>query len=108
MEPWTYRELTGLHGLHLLSLDTQDTQLAERTRSIALHHQHHTQPDYTTYQPWALAAFCGQPDTVLFAEQQLHDVETHLHVEGPSRAVVVALLLADATLTLEQFAGQGV
>ena len=93
LDAWTYRELIGLHALHRLGR-------IDETRRVARWHQQHTQPDYTTYQPWGLAAFASSPETVAFAEQQLHDVETHLALGGAGGAVVPALLLADAAAVL--------
>ena len=95
-DDWTYRELTGLHALDGLSRMFPGAGWGRRVAAAARWHQAHTQPDYTTYQPWALAAFLSQPETVPFAEQQLHDVETHLAIGGGAGAVVAALLLADA------------
>ena len=104
---WTYRELVGLHGLQAI-IDLVEAcgdpaappDWRQRVREITAYHQRHTQPDYTTYQPWGLAAFVSNPETTWFAEQQLHDVETHLAVEGGGGAVVAALLLADAYASL--------
>ena len=100
---WTYRELVGLHALHALveltdQRDDLPTQPVWRKRVIEItnYHQYHTQPDYTTYQPWGLAAFLSNPDTVMFAEQQLHDTQSHLQIEGGVGALLPALLLADA------------
>ena len=100
IDSWTYYELVGLHGLHLCSLIEQDDALQQRIRLAAEYHLGHTQPDYTTYQPWGLAAFASNPQTAVFAEQQLHDVATHLSIEGPGGAVMPALLLADAAATM--------
>ena len=99
-DEWTYRELTGLHGLHHLANLTAHEPWRQRVLEITSYHQQHTQPDYTTYQPWALAAFLSNPETTWFAEQQLHDVQTHLSIEGGPGAVVPALLLADAYASL--------
>ncbi len=103
IDHWTYRELAGLHALHRLAAGTGDAALLDRVGAVARYHQQHTQPDYTTYQPWALAAFLGSEETWPFAEQQLHDVATHLSVEsarGGRGAVLPALLLADAWASL--------
>lgn len=94
---WTYRELVGLHALDLLAQRHDRDDWRRRVHEIALHHTQHTQPDYTTYQPWALVAFSRSDDTASFAEQQLHDVATHLAIEGGGGAVLTALLLADAS-----------
>lgn len=95
IDSWTYYELVGLHGLYLCRLIEEDMALAQRVRYAAEYHLGHTQPDYTTYQPWGLAAFADDPMTAVFAEQQLHDVATHLSIEGRGSAVMPALLLAD-------------
>lgn len=100
IDSWTYYELVGLHGLHLSNLIEPDDAMAGRVRSAADYHLGHTQPDYTTYQPWALAAFASDPHTAVFAEQQLHDVATHLSIEGPGGAVMPALLLADSAAAM--------
>ena len=99
-EAWVYREMVALHGLVGMFCLHGGAALALRVRSAAVYHLHHTQPDYTTYQPWGLAAFLWFPETVSFAEQQLHDVQTHLSLAGPAGALVPGLLLADAYATL--------
>lgn len=98
---WTYREMVGVHALHLLAQRYQREDWQQRVVEITNYHQHHTQPDYTTYQPWGLAAFLSNPDTIMFGEQQLHDVQTHLQIEGGAGAVLPALLLADAYASLK-------
>ncbi|MEM6853593.1 MAG: hypothetical protein AAF593_04205 [Planctomycetota bacterium] len=104
---WTYRELVGLHALHaLVELTDQRDDLPsqpgwrQRVIEITDYHQYRTQPDYTTYQPWGLAAFLSNPNTVMFAEQQLHDTQSHLQIEGGVGALLPALLLADAYRSL--------
>lgn len=104
---WTYRELVGLHALQALVelTDTRDDlpnqpRWRQRLIEITNYHQHHTQPDYTTYQPWGLAAFLSNPQTIMFAEQQLHDTQSHLQIEGGAGALLPALLLADAYRSL--------
>ncbi|MEQ9453203.1 MAG: hypothetical protein RLN76_01250 [Phycisphaeraceae bacterium] len=106
-DEWTYRELLGLHGLVALGRVTGDRGMLERAGRVAVYHVGHTQPDYTTYQPWGLAWFLRWPATVTFGEQQLHDVTTHLAIEGGAGALVPALLLADACLDLEADCGGG-
>ena len=97
---WTFRELAGLHALSDLAEAFRHNACGERweqrVREVAAFHQGHTQPDYTTYQPWAVAVFARDEATANFAEQQLHDVETHLTLDGGGGAVIPALLLADA------------
>ncbi|BAM04489.1 hypothetical protein [Phycisphaera mikurensis] len=94
-ESWTFRELVAIHGtMGVVSLGA--TGLWPAVAAAARHQQAVTQPDYTTYQPWGLAAFLLEPSTRPFAEQQLHDVQTHLAVEGAPGALVAGLLLADA------------
>lgn len=100
-DAWVYRELTGLHALYLASQVTRDAGWAVRCRQVAAYHVEHTQPDYTTYQPWALAAFAEDASTAGFAEQQLHDVQTHLAIEGPGGALLPGLLLGDAAASLD-------
>lgn len=100
IDSWTYHELLGLQGLHTSGLLESDTAFIKCAESAALYHLGHTQPDYTTYQPWGLAAFASNPQTAVFAEQQLHDVATHLSIEGPGGAVLPALLLAEASATM--------
>jgi hypothetical protein len=100
IEDWTYRELIGLHALDRLADVTARADWRERARQIATFHDGHTQPDYITYQPWALAAFARQSATAMFAEQQLHDVTLHLTTTGTPAALVPALLLADAAASL--------
>ncbi|MEM7680736.1 MAG: hypothetical protein AAF288_02155 [Planctomycetota bacterium] len=96
LEPWTFRELVGLHALSRLALHTGEPALHARARQVAEYHHAHTQPDYTTYQPWAVAEFLSDPFTAMFGEQQLHDVRTHLAIGGPGASVVAALLLCEA------------
>ncbi len=105
-DEWVFDELVLLHAAFELAFLHRRDDWLERARVAALYHLHHTQPDYTTYQPWALAAFLWFPETVPFAEQQLHDVQTHLAVEGPPGALVPGLLLADAYATLRELLEQ--
>jgi hypothetical protein len=99
-DEWTYRELLGLHALDALARVTGRADWRQRVAEVADYHQGHTQPDYTTYQPWALAAFASRYETLMFAEQQLHDVTVHLQTGGEAAALVPALLLADAATSL--------
>lgn len=106
IDSWTYYELVGLHGLHLCNLIEPDDTLAQSVRSATAYHLGHTQPDYTTYQPWGLAAFASDVMTAVFAEQQLHDVATHLSIEGPGGSVLPALLLADNVAAMSGTLGE--
>jgi hypothetical protein len=101
LDSWTYRELSGLHALHAAARGMDDFPLTARCGQVAAFHQGHTQPDYTTYQPWGLWAFSYDGATAMFAEQQLHDVATHLSVEGPGGALLPALLLAEASAGMD-------
>ena len=122
IDAWTYRELVGIHGLLHAAIDgptdapgasrdgvrAPDAALLARLASACDYHQQHTQPDYTTYQPWGIAAFAMRSETAWFAEQQLHDTTTQMHVEGGGAGLVPGLLLADAAWQLERLAGSGV
>src|SRR5690606_33037121 len=101
-DTWTYRELTGLHALANLALLRRNTAWARRVKEIAGYHLEHTQPDFTTYEPWALFAFGWTPATSDFAQQQLHDVQTHL-ASGGVDLTAAALLLADADWAMGMF-----
>ncbi|MEX0886526.1 MAG: hypothetical protein WD009_08820 [Phycisphaeraceae bacterium] len=101
LEAWTYTELTALHALHNLALHVDRPDWRRRVAATAAHHQQVTQPDYTTYEPWALAAFLDEPDTRPFAEQQLHDVTTHLRQGTDAMAAAaIGMVLADAVHAL--------
>lgn len=103
LDHWTYHELVALHVLDQLADHLPEAEkLRPRLAAAARFHQAHTQPDYTTYQPWALAAFFGIPDTHLFAEQQLHDTQTHLSLAGRPGALLPAVLLTQACALLHQ------
>ena len=100
LDAWTFRELVGLHALARLAILNRNPVWWRRVREITQHHQAHTQPDYTTYQPWGVFAFLCDPQTILFGEQQLHDAVTHLHVEGGGAGLVPGLLMADAAVAI--------
>lgn len=91
---WVYRELTALHALDIVAKMTGDAALKARIAVACHYHQGHTQPDYTTYQPWGVSAFLRQPETYPQAAQQLHDVATHFAIEGEGGAAVPAVILA--------------
>jgi len=100
LDAWTYRELMGLHALGWLAAHLARADWRDRALEVARFHQQHTQPDYTTYQPWGVAVFAQEADTAWFAEQQLHDTTTHLTLEGGPGALLPGLILADAADTL--------
>lgn len=101
LDAWTFRELVGLHALAWMAIRTGNATWARRAAEIAVAHQAVTQPDYTTYQPWGVFAFLFTPETTLFADQQLHDTATNLHVERGGAGLVPGLLLADAAAALD-------
>ena len=88
---WTYQELTALHAWDALAEWFDDPRGRDRVAAAARWHVGHTQPDYTTYQPWALAAFGRRAETRGFAEQQLHDAETQLNLAGGAGSVVAGV-----------------
>lgn len=98
LDLWTYRELAGLHALADLALLRRNTAWAKRVQEITDHHLRLTQPDNSTAEPWAFAAFAWSPRARTFADQQLHDAT--MHGSGGRVGLVAALLLADACATL--------
>lgn len=102
-DAWAYRELVGLHALSNLALVRRNRQWATRVQEIAMYHLEHTQPDFFTYEPWGLFGFLWSAKSRPFAEQQLHDVQTHLaNATGP-KCMAPGLLLADAAASLGVF-----
>ncbi|MBI1336034.1 MAG: hypothetical protein GC164_03625 [Phycisphaera sp.] len=98
LDAWTYRELCALQALWRLATLTGEGTWLKRAREAAHYHVQNTQPDHTTTQPWALAAFLFDDSTAPFGEQQLHDATTQA---GMSDDIgVTALLLCDAAETL--------
>ena len=102
LDHWTYRELSGLHALTNAALHCRRDDWWTLAQRVAHFHLEHTQPDYTTYEPWAVHAFLRWPDTMVLADQQLHDTETNLHLGGETVALLPGLLLADATRALNE------
>lgn len=96
LDEWTYQELAALHAMANLAVHTGDAQVWRRVEAAAEFHLGHTQPDYTTYEPWGIFAFVRQPLTIVFADQQLHDLQTNVQLSGPRSGLVPGLLLADA------------
>jgi hypothetical protein len=97
LDAFVYDELTALHAAYRSALRLRDPQKITQCRRIVEYHVANTQPDHTTAEPWALAAFAALDHTHTFAEQQLHDATTAAtHQENP----VILALLADAVLTM--------
>ncbi len=101
LDAWWYRELVGLHALFRLAHGPlgRDAWRA-RARGAVLYHLDNTQPDHTTAQPWAVAAFLTHPESIPFGEQQLHDARSYWTHGGPGASVIPGLLLADAAGTM--------
>jgi len=96
LDAWTYRELVGMHTLHHLAALLSHRAWQLRVRQAVMFHLGHTQPDNTTTQPWALAAFLRSPGDasgVGFADQQLHDA---MMQGGGTFHPMAAMLVADA------------
>ncbi|MCC6680568.1 MAG: hypothetical protein IT445_06655 [Phycisphaeraceae bacterium] len=106
IDGWTYRELAALAALHHMAVQQQPGRWLQLCAAAVEHHQQITQPDFTTHQPWAVAAFVQLSDPPLFADQQLHDARANLHLDRRS-AAVTALILADAWHTLRQLGDRG-
>ncbi len=102
----SYRELVALHGVYSLARLLGDAPLIIRAHQVGRMHMEFTQPDYFTNQPWGLACFLSQPDTVLLGEQQLNDcsmlVSQQSLLPGHPPGAINALLLADAWITLNE------
>lgn len=106
LDAWTYRELCGMHALANLALLRRNSAWARRVQEVAAYHMEHTQPDYTTTQPWGVFAALWSDTTVPFAEQQLHDVASAQATsagEHDQHAPMIVLLLADAADALARF-----
>ncbi len=101
IDGWTYRELAALAALHHMAVQHQHARWQALCAAAVEHHQQITQPDFTTHQPWGVAAFVQLSDPPLFADQQLHDARANLHLDRRS-AAVTALILVDAWHTLMQ------
>lgn len=100
IELWTYRELSGLHALANMALRRRSESWSKRVEQIALYHLEHTQPDFTTSQPWGVFGFFWSPRTRSFADQQIHDAATE---GGGTLNPLAAMLLADAADALATF-----
>lgn len=107
LDAWTYRELAALHAGANLALVCERDDWRKRVLAAAGFHLQHTQPDYTTYEPWGVFAFLWSSETTIFADQQLHDTAANLQLSHGSAALMAGLLLADAARSLtEAMAGQ--
>ena len=95
LDHWTYRELVGLHALDQISRRTPGDPLRPRLLEIARFHLHNTQPDHVTEHPWAVALFAQQPDTRMFAFQQIHDVSTG------RESIIAAMVLTAGAFSIE-------
>ena len=102
LDAWTYRELAGLHAAANLALVCGRDDWRKRALAVAAFHLQHTQPDYTTYEPWGVFAFLWSTDTMIFADQQLHDTAANLQLSHGSAALMAGLLLADAARSLTE------
>ncbi len=105
-DAWTYAELCGLHALANVALLRRNRTWARRVEEIGSYHLEHTQPDYTTTQPWGVFAGLWSDRTVPLAEQQLHDVSSAQATAADEYArhrAMTGMLLADAADALAQF-----
>lgn len=97
LDTFVYDELTALHAAYRSAVALRDAEKLAQCRRLVEYHVQNTQPDHTTAEPWALAAFAALDETHTFAEQQLHDATTAATAhENP----VILALLADAVLAM--------
>ncbi|HVT79413.1 MAG TPA: hypothetical protein VHM90_02050, partial [Phycisphaerae bacterium] len=73
LEGSVYNDLTALHAAFNAVLLLQDHDRLDLLEKLVRWHVENTQPDNTTTEPWALAAFAALDDTQTFAPQQMHD-----------------------------------
>lgn len=104
LDTWWFNELTGLHALTNATLLRIRPTWRDRVHGIALHHLDNIQADHVTSQPWGLAAYLQRPDTAVFGEQQMHEATTGMFSPFSKSTVLPGLLMADASLTLHQWA----
>ena len=64
LDAFVFDELCTLHALGNAAIETGRLDWKERVRKGCLYHLENTQPDNTTNQPWALAAFAMHEDTL--------------------------------------------
>ena len=104
LDGFVYDELVTIHAAYNSAKLADDKAMLERVRRAVRWHVENTQPDNTTNEPWALAAFAALDETGTFAEQQLHDAIAWLQNSPPlphGRLPVAVGLLADAAMTLQ-------
>jgi hypothetical protein len=101
MEVFVYDDLCALHAAFnsaVMARDEDESMMAAVEKVVAWHVQN-TQPDNTTQEPWALAAFAALDDTATFAPQQLHDATQRItNAIAPDNGILLGLL-ADAVVT---------
>jgi hypothetical protein len=85
-------------GYNALAL-TRDLEHLTPLETLVEWQVKNSQPDHTTAEPWALAAFAALDPTGTFAQDQLHAVQANAS-GGPQ--VLTLALLADALLTQEE------
>lgn len=103
LDTWWYNELCGLHALGNLAMMSNSKKWLQRVAQIANHHLMNIQADHATSQPWGLAAFVLQPETTIFAEQQLHEAAAGVRSPFAKSNTLTALLLADAASHLQRY-----
>ena len=104
LDGFVYDELVAIHAAYNSAKLLADNEKLERVRRAVRWHVENTQPDNTTNEPWALAAFAALDETGTFADQQLHDTVAWLQNGPPlphGKLPVAVGLLADAVMTLE-------
>jgi hypothetical protein len=105
LEVAVYMEFRALHAAYNAVALAPNPRMMKRLKEVVDWHVDNTQPDNSTQEPWALAAFAALDPTGTFAEQQLHDARTRIEVVGVDRSLVALALLADAVVTAETMAG---
>jgi hypothetical protein len=103
LDAFVYDELCALHAAYNAAKLSGDPRMLEQVQRAVRWHVENTQPDHTTHEPWALAAFAELDDTGTFAEQQLHAAVAHLRHTDLAEASLLRALLADAEMTMRAF-----
>jgi len=103
LEGFVYDDLCALHAAFNAAVMAGDRgeQLMAAAEKVVKWHVENTQPDNTTQEPWAVAAFAALDDTATFASQQVHDAIQRLTTSPAPRTDggILAGLLADAIVT---------